>query len=166
MPADDWKLEAVGERSQLLFARSVELVCEWNCRWRCWTWRCCLTTNMQHCNCSAGPIVMCGHSLPRLSREFKLHVHITDLSRPKEEEEAEHGCGREGCGSDGGCGMVAGQVAAAVPVGQKKQMIVRRISLNYASRWTTGALVCSSAGTRAVYFDPCRLVRQVKQFNG
>ena len=41
-----------------------------------------------------------------LSREFALHLEIADLSRPKEEaEEEEHGCGKEGCGSEsGGCG--------------------------------------------------------------
>jgi cell fate regulator YaaT (PSP1 superfamily) len=37
-----------------------------------------------------------------LSREFALHIQIADLSRPKEEEH--HGCGREGCGQNGGCG--------------------------------------------------------------
>ena len=45
-----------------------------------------------------------------LSREFSLHVLLADLSRPAEpalaeEEEENHGCGKENCGS-GGCGRL------------------------------------------------------------
>jgi hypothetical protein len=44
-----------------------------------------------------------------LSREFELHIVLTDLTRPPggaaaDEEEEAHGCGREGCGSAGGGG--------------------------------------------------------------
>jgi hypothetical protein len=39
-----------------------------------------------------------------LSREFDLHLTLTDLTGPgAEPEEEDHGCGREGCGA-GGCG--------------------------------------------------------------
>jgi hypothetical protein len=47
-----------------------------------------------------------------LSREYELHLWLTDLTRPAapapEPEDEAHGCGREGCGrAGGGCGSCA-----------------------------------------------------------
>jgi len=103
-PADEWKLDTVCKRSRHLFARGVELVHELELPLEMLDVEVLLDDEhaalqlLRWADCDVRPFVAA------LSREFALHVHITDLSRPKDEEEEEHGCGREGCGSDGGCG--------------------------------------------------------------
>ena len=145
-PADDGKLDALCERSRCLFARSVELVCELELPLEVLDVEVLLDDEhaalqlLRWADCDVRPFVAA------LSREFKLHVHITDLSRPKEEEEEEHGCGREGCGSDGGgcgsCGTGGGCGSCGT---EKKRWSRRRISRNFGTRWKAGESVCCSA---------------------
>jgi cell fate regulator YaaT (PSP1 superfamily) len=100
---DEQKLEAVRERGRQLFQRSVALVHEMDLPLEL------LDTEVlldgEH---AALHLLRWGDGDVRplvstLSREFALHIEIADLARPKEEDES-HGCGREGCGKDGGCG--------------------------------------------------------------
>src|SRR5262249_47345189 len=79
-----------------------------------------------------------------LSREFELHLLLTDLGRPDAspaEEEEHAGCGREGCGrgaggcstcgAGGGCGScgVEPQDMKAYFAGLREQMERRRTAL-------------------------------------
>jgi hypothetical protein len=82
-----------------------------------------------------------------LSREFDLHIVLTDLTRPQgaaaqEEEEGHQGCGREGCGRAGGggcgtcgsggcgtCGTARPQDVQAYFAGLREQMDRRRTTL-------------------------------------
>jgi hypothetical protein len=78
-----------------------------------------------------------------LSREFAVHVILTDLTRgmagPEAEDDDHHGCGREGCGggncsscASGGCGTCAAVPAAEVVsyfAGLREHMDRRRTPL-------------------------------------
>ena len=104
-PEDERKQEALRQRGLLLFARGVDLAGE-------------LALPLEMIDAevlldgehAALHLLRWADSdvrtfIATLSREFALHIQIADLSRSKDEAEEEHqGCGREGCGNDGGCG--------------------------------------------------------------
>jgi cell fate regulator YaaT (PSP1 superfamily) len=103
-PEDEQKLDALRERGRRLFERAAELVNALSLPLELIDAEVLLDGDhaalhlLRGNECDVRPFVS------TLSREFALHLEIADLSRPKQEEEDHHGCGREGCGSEGSCG--------------------------------------------------------------
>ncbi|SRR5579872_488707 len=104
-PDDERHLEALRDRGCLLLARGVDLADELGLPLELLDAEVLLDGEhaalhlLRVADADVRPLVA------TLSREFSLHIQIADLARAKEHEEEEHhGCGREGCGQNGGCG--------------------------------------------------------------
>jgi cell fate regulator YaaT (PSP1 superfamily) len=137
-PDDERKLEALRERGRSLLARGVVLACELGLPLELLDAE--VLLDGEH---AALHVLRVADSDVRpfvatLSREFALHIEIADLAWAKEHEEEEHqGCGRKGCGENGGCGSCGtgggcsscGADMATYFAQQREQMEQRRVAL-------------------------------------
>ena len=127
-PDDERAAERMAERGRLLFERGRSLAAELRLPLELLDVEVLLDGEhaalhlLRFADCDVRPFVSA------VSREFSLHVLLTDLGRPgasPHEEEEQEGCGREGCGKDaGGCGSCGaggcGSCGAAEPKDAKE----------------------------------------------
>ena len=103
-PDDERKAETLRERGRQLFAQGNELVQRLGLPLELLDVEVLLDGEhavlhiLRWAECDVRPFIA------TLSSAFALHLQIADLVQPKEDEEEAHGCGRDGCGHDGGCG--------------------------------------------------------------